>query len=152
GFRTDCAHANAADPDALKSAIGRYHPGKFDIILFANALHEITPARIPSLLFTLVELLTDHGVLAVLDPDPAYLLDKELWKDIQDLRQLGIDLEAKVVWLPQDTYQRVFTGFGCSAEPQDVRKGQEFWVLHVKRDVNFDITRRDQLIENAKTI
>jgi hypothetical protein len=152
GFRTACAHADAADSSSLKHAIERYHPGAFDIILFANALHEITPSKIPSLLFTLVELLTDDGVLVVLDPDPTWLLDKDRWEDVQDLRQLGIDWEAKAVWLPQETYQRVFRSFGCSAESQDVRRGQEFWVLHVKREMDFDSTHRYELIQNARRI
>jgi hypothetical protein len=152
GFRTDCAHADAADPDSLKNAIRRYHKGSFDIVLFANALHEITPLKIPSLLFALVELLKDTGVLVVLDPDPAWLLDENRWKGVQDLRQLGIDWEAKAVWLPQDTYQRVFTSFGCSVEPQVVKKSQEFWALHVRRNANFEVTDGDRLIESAKEI
>jgi hypothetical protein len=149
GFKTSCAVADASDPDSLVPSLRRYHSGSFDIIYFANALHEITPSAIPSLLFTLVELLAKDGILIVLDPDPTWLMNPKRWEDLQELSQLAIDWEAKAVWLPQSTYKGILEDFGCSVNPRHAERSQEFWVLYVRQGPSFDPRKRKELVANA---
>lgn len=150
-IRTVCVPADASDPAFVRNALRHYHEGSFDFIYFANALHEINPAKVPDLLYMLVELLSDNGVLVVLDPDAAWLLDAKRWEGLQDLGHLDIDWEAKAVWLPDNIYKEILISYGCTVESQFAqRRSQEFWILYVKRDVGFDTSKRQQLVDDAK--
>lgn len=141
--------ADAADPKAFASAVHAKFTGRFDLILFSNALHEVWPPAVPALLFTLVTLLEDEGRLVIVDPEPTWLLDEKRWKSIAKLDDLAIDWEASAVWLPSETYAGVLRRFGCTVTRFDADRTQAFWVLQATRPVEFDLCAGETLVREA---
>jgi hypothetical protein len=151
GIKLSLVSTNVSESDALRGTLRVKAKSKFDLILFSNALHEISPAKIPQLLFTLVDLLSDQGQLVLIDPKSTWLLDPERWSNLERLNQLEVDWEANAVWLPEETYRSILRLFGCTVRSFVPERSQWFYVLHAHRK-NFNASERIQLVKEATDI
>lgn len=140
--------ADASRPADLHDHLRRTVDGQFDLIFFANALHEIPLPSIPELLFTLVELLADDGQLVIIDPETNWLLHPSRWV-LDHLEDLPVDWEDLAVWLPKDLYHGMLAEFGCDVQYIDAPRTQAFYVLQAHRSTTFDVARRRELVNAA---
>lgn len=121
---------DVTDTSTLKAGVTGRGFANVDVVLLANALHELSPLRVPDLFWTLTqELMAPGSTLLLLDPAPDWAVRAENWK-VHDPSHLKVEWETHAVWLPPDVYSAALKELGCEIDASQAnRPSQQFWFI-----------------------